>query len=268
MFRDLTIGQYLAGDSLVHRLDPRTKLTIVGAFMVVLFVAANGPAYATLTGFVVLAVALAKVPPRMLLRGLRPILFLLSLTFVLQLFLTPGTPILTLGPLVGTAEGLRVGLFMVLRLLLLLVMASLLTLTTSPVSLTDGLESVMGPLRWVGLPTHELAMMMTIALRFIPTLMEEADKVMKAQVARGADFESGNVLRRVRSLVPLLVPLFVSAFRRADELATAMEARGYDGGAERTRMNRLRATRLDAGAALVTTFLVLTVVGLRWWLGR
>lgn len=267
MFRDITIGQYLAGDSIIHRLDPRTKLTIVGVFMVVLFVATNGPAYGALAGFVALAVGLAHVPPRMLLRGLRPIIFLLSLTFVLQLFLTPGTPILALGPLVGTLEGLRTGFFMVLRLLLLLVMASLLTLTTSPVALTDGLESVLAPLGWVGLPTRELAMMMTIALRFIPTLMEEADKVMKAQMARGADFESGNALRRVRSLVPLLVPLFVSAFRRADELATAMEARGYDGGAERTRMNRLHATRLDAGAAVVTTLLVVGVVATRWWWG-
>jgi energy-coupling factor transport system permease protein len=265
MFRDITIGQYLSGSSVVHRLDPRTKITIVGVFMVVLFTATNAAAYATLTTFTVLAVHLARVPVRMLLRGLRPVLILLVLTFTLQLFLTPGRTMFILGPLVASWEGLRMGLFMVARLLLLLVMASLLTLTTSPVSLTDGLESVLAPFRLVGLPAHELAMMMTIALRFIPTLMEEADKIMKAQMARGADFESRSLSRRIRSLVPLLVPLFVSAFRRADELATAMEARCYRGGRHRTRLNRLRATVLDAAAAALTGFMAAVVIGLRWW---
>ncbi len=265
MFRDITIGQYLSGTSVVHRLDPRTKITVVGVFMIVLFTAVNAAAYATLIAFAVLAVALAEVPAGMLFRGLRPILFLLLLTFVLQLFLTRGRVLFTLGPLVATWEGLRLGVFMVLRLLLLLVMASLLTLTTSPVSLTDGLEAVLSPLRLVGVPAHELAMMMTIALRFIPTLMDEADKIMKAQMSRGADFESGNPIRRARSLVPLLVPLFVSAFRRADELATAMEARCYRGGVRRSRLKPLRATRLDAYAAVVTAVFALAVLGLRWW---
>lgn len=265
MFGNITIGQYLAGSSIVHRLDPRTKITIVGAFMIVLFTARNAPAYGVLIAFTALTVVLAQVPPKMLFRGLRPILFLLSLTFVLQLFLTRGRVLFALGPLVGTYEGLRLGVFMVLRLLLLLVMASLLTLTTSPVALTDGLEAILAPFRVVGLPAHELAMMMTIALRFIPTLMEEADKIMKAQMARGADFESGNPIRRARSLIPLLVPLFVSAFRRADELATAMESRCYRGGVSRTRLKQLRATRLDALASATTAVLVLVVLGLRWW---
>jgi energy-coupling factor transport system permease protein len=265
VLREITIGQYLSGDSLVHRLDPRTKITIVGVFMVILFTAANAPAYLILISFTLAAVALARVPPRMLLRGLRPILFLLLLTFFLQLFLTQGTTLFRLGPLVATAEGLRVGVFMVTRLLLLLVMASLLTLTTSPVSLTDGLEHILSPFRVIGLPAHELAMMMTIALRFIPTLMEEADKIMKAQMARGADFESGSIVRRARSMVPLLVPLFVSAFRRADELATAMESRCYRGGRHRTRMKKLRATRLDVAAALVMALVSAVVLGLRWW---
>ncbi|RJQ07316.1 MAG: energy-coupling factor transporter transmembrane protein EcfT [Bacillota bacterium] len=266
MLRDITIGQYLSGSSVVHRLDPRTKITVVGVFMIVLFTAINAQAYVVLVGFAVLSVVLAEVPPRMLFRGLRPVLFLLMLTFALQLFLTRGHVLFTLGPLVATWEGLRQGIFMVLRLLLLLVMASLLTLTTSPVSLTDGLEAILGPFRFVGVPAHELAMMMTIALRFIPTLMEEADKIMKAQMARGADFESGNPIRRARSLIPLLVPLFVSAFRRADELATAMESRCYRGGHKRTRLHRLRATGLDAYAAAVTAGMALIVIGLRWWI--
>jgi len=265
MFRDITIGQYLSGESLVHRLDPRTKITIVGVFMAVLFTALSAAAYAVLIGFTVLIVALAQVPPRMLFRGLKPILFLLILTFALQLFLTPGRVLFNLGPLVATYEGLRLGIFMILRLLLLLVVASLLTLTTSPVSLTDGLEAILTPFKVVGLPAHELAMMMTIALRFIPTLMEEADKIMKAQMARGADFESGNPIRRVKSLIPLLVPLFVSAFRRADELATAMESRCYRGGIKRTRLKRLKATSLDAAAGLVTAVVALAVLGIRWW---
>jgi len=265
IFGNITIGQYLAGSSVVHRLDPRTKITIVGLFMVVLFTAVNGPAYAVLTAFTALAVALARVPTRMLFRGLRPILFLLFLTFVLQLFLTHGRTLFVLGPLTASYEGLRQGVFMVLRLLLLLVTASLLTLTTSPVALTDGMEAILAPFRVIGLPAHELAMMMTIALRFIPTLMEEADKIMKAQMARGADFESGSPIRRARSLIPLLVPLFVSAFRRADELATAMEARCYRGGVKRTRLRQLRATRLDAAAAAVTAVLVAAVLALRWW---
>lgn len=265
MFGNITIGQYLAGTSPIHRLDPRTKITVVGVFMVVLFTAVNGPAYGVLIAFAAGAVVMAQVPPAMLFRGLRPILFLLTLTFVLQLFLTHGRVLFQLGPLVATYEGLRLGIFMVLRLLLLLVMASLLTLTTSPVALTDGMEAILAPFRVIGLPAHELAMMMTIALRFIPTLMEEADKIMKAQMARGADFESGNPIRRAKSLIPLLVPLFVSAFRRADELATAMESRCYRGGVKRTRLKQLRATRLDAVAAVTAAVLVGAVLGLRWW---
>ncbi len=265
MFGNITIGQYLAGSSVVHRLDPRTKITIVGLFMVVLFAAMDASAYAVLTAFAVVGVVLAHVPARMLFRGLKPILFLLSLTFVLQLFLTHGRVLFILGPLVATYEGLRLGIFMVLRLLLLLVMASLLTLTTSPVALTDGLEAILSPFKVVGLPAHELAMMMTIALRFIPTLMEEADKIMKAQMARGADFETGNPIRRAKSLIPLLVPLFVSAFRRADELATAMESRCYRGGVRRTRLKQLKATQLDALAAAVTGVMVLGVLAMRWW---
>jgi energy-coupling factor transport system permease protein len=265
MFKDITIGQYLSGESVIHRLDPRTKLTIVGVFMIVLFTAVSATAYATLIAYTAVIVVLAEVPAKMLFRGLKPILFLLVLTFCLQLFLTDGQKLFVLGPLVATYEGLRLGIFMILRLLLLLVVASLLTLTTSPVSLTDGLEAILSPFRVIGLPAHELAMMMTIALRFIPTLMEEAEKIMKAQMARGADFESGNPIRRVKSLIPLLVPLFVSAFRRADELATAMESRCYRGGVKRTRLKRLKATSLDAIAAAVTVVVALAVVGLRWW---
>ncbi|MDQ7793445.1 MAG: energy-coupling factor transporter transmembrane component T [bacterium] len=266
MLRDITIGQYLARDSSVHRLDPRTKILSTLVFMVILFLVPHVGGYVVLSFLIGLLIAMARVPLRMVLRGLRPLAFILALTFILQLFMTRGDPLFRLGTLVATREGLNMGIFMVFRLSLLIVVASLLTLTTSPIALTDGLERLLRPFRRVGVPAHELAMMMTIALRFIPTLLEEADKIMKAQVARGADFQSGNLLRRARSLVPLLVPLFVSSFRRADELALAMEARCYRGGEGRTRMKELRFQVRDGVALLIALALVLGVVRLRGWI--
>lgn len=255
------MGQYYPAESPVHSMDPRAKILISILFMVVLFLGNNFYAFAVMGAFAILAIGLSKVPLRLLIRGLRPIVFIMAFTLVLHLFLTPGGPqIFKIGPITATWAGLVQGLFIGVRLIILIVFTSLLTLTTSPIELTDGLEDLLKPFRRLGVPAHELAMMMTIALRFIPTLLEEAERIMKAQMARGADFESGNMVKRARSLVPLLVPLFVSAFRRADDLAMAMEARCYRGGEGRTRMRQLRMAFRDFaafGLFLVTAALVI-----------
>lgn len=264
MLKDLTIGQYLPIESPVHRLDPRTKILLTLVFLTAVFFVPDFRGYYILTAFTILAILAARLPIRFVLRGLRPVVFLLLITVILNFFLTPGEPLWKIGPLTATREGVRQGLLMGYRLLLLIVTASLLTLTTSPISLTDGLERLLRPFQRFGVPAHELAMMMTIALRFIPTLTDEADRILKAQMARGADFGSGNVLNRAKALIPLLVPLFVSAFRRADELATAMESRCYRGGEGRSRMKQLRVGFGDAVAVLVTVaFLAAAVVGTR-----
>lgn len=263
MVRNIPIGQFIPGESFVHRLDPRTKISVIMLYIVILFVADHLAAYMLLLVLLLAAIAATGLSPRIILRGMRSILFLIVLTVVLNTFMTGGTPIATLGPLTVTREGLRQGAFMGGRLIMLITATSIMTLTTSPIDLTDGLERMMKPFQRIGVPAHELAMMMTIALRFIPTLMEEADKIMKAQMARGADFESGNVLHRARSLVPLLVPLFVSAFRRADELALAMEARCYRGGQNRTRMRQLRMGVRDAAAAMLSAGVAGGVIAIR-----
>ncbi len=242
---EVIIGQYYPVGSVVHSLDPRAKILISLIFMIVLFVGNNFYAFIVAGIFAFTAVMLSKIPWRVLLRGLRPIIFIMSFTMVLHLFLTPGPAMFQIGPLKATWTGLVQGLFIGVRLIILILFTSLLTLTTSPIELTDGLEDILKPFSRLGVPAHEIAMMMTIALRFIPTLLEEADRIMKAQMARGADFESGNMIQRAKSLVPLLVPLFVSAFRRADDLAMAMEARCYRGGEGRTRMRELRLTPKD-----------------------
>lgn len=243
--REITIGQYIPGNSVVHRLDPRTKIIITLIYMVLLFVLNNFEGYLFPVLFILMASLFSRISIRYMMKGLRPLIFIIALTFVLNLFMIKGRVIYEIGPFDVTYEGLYQGAFMVIRLILLIVGTSLLTLTTSPISLTDGIERLLSPFRRIGVPAHELAMMMTIALRFIPTLLEETDKIMKAQMARGADFESGNILRRARNMVPLLVPLFISAFRRADDLAMAMEARCYRGGENRTRMKELRMTGMD-----------------------
>lgn len=263
MVRNIPIGQYIPGESPVHRLDPRTKILTVLAYIVVLFVADGLAAYLLLAALAAGAFLATRLRPGIILRGLRSILLLILLTVSFNLFMTPGPVLVKIGPLVATTTGATVAAFMGARLVLLIVVTSLVTLTTSPIDLTDGLERLMKPLGRVGVPAHELAMMMTIALRFIPTLLEEADRIMKAQMARGADFESKNLVRRVRNLVPLLVPLFVSSFRRADELALAMEARCYRGGQGRTRMRQLRLKRLDAVVAALTIVVMSAVVVLR-----
>ncbi len=254
--RYVTIGQYLPRESPVHRLDPRTKIAAVTMLTVAIFVVRDFSGYALLTLFLGGVVLAAQIPLGYLLRGLRPIVFLLFFTLVLNVFfsgLQGGTLLFRLGPLVATREAVLRALFVGYRLVGLVLVTSLLTFTTSPMELTDGIERSLRPFRRLGVPAHELAMMMTIALRFIPTLLEETEKIMKAQMARGAEFDQGNVLRRARALVPVLVPLFVSAFRRADDLALAMLARCYRGGEHRTRMRELRFSPRDGIALAVAT---------------
>lgn len=260
------IGQYYPGDSLLHRLDPRLKMGLVLVFMISVFFITN------FAGFAVVAIAVAAVvlasglPLGWIVRSLRPLVFIVVLTMGLHsvhLASSGGPALLALGPVKITEAGLVSGLFFSLRLILLVLGSSLLTLTTTPIRLTDAIESTLRPLGRIGVPSHEIAMMMTVALRFIPTLVEETDRIMKAQMARGADFESGNLIRRARSYVPLLVPLFVSIFRTADELAVAMESRCYRGGEGRTRLHELIATRTDwlTGAAVLVALLAIVAVG-------
>lgn len=254
MLRDITVGQYYPADSLLHRLDPRTKLIATMVFIIIIFMVKTPLQYAALGLFVLLSIFLSKVPVRYMIRGLRSILFILIFAFVINLFFTPGTPIFQLWRIRITYEGLRLASMMLIRLIFLIMGTSLMTLTSSPIQLTDGIEKLLSVFKRVGFPAHEVAMMMSIALRFIPTLLEETDKIMKAQMARGADFESGRLLKRAKALVPLLVPLFIASFKRADDLASAMEARCYRGGKGRTRLHELRYARRD-----IVVFLVLIV---------
>ena len=262
--RDITLGQYFPGNTIVHRLDPRTKLLCTILYIISLFLARGPVGYAVL--FLVLAscTAAAKIRPAALFRGMRPILFIIVLTAVLNVFYTPGTVLWQWRFLRVTVEGLWAAFFMVLRITFLISSPFLLTYTTSPILLTDGLEKLLGPLKRIHVPVHELSMIMSIALRFIPTLIEETDKIMSAQKARGADFDTGNLFQKAKALVPLLVPLFVSAFRRAEELATAMECRCYHGGEGRTRLRQLRFQGADASALVGFCALAVGV----WVLGR
>lgn len=256
MIKDITIGQYLPGESKIHKLDPRVKISIAFIFIINLFVVNNFIGYIPSLILIVSSILISKIPIKYILKGLKPILIILLITAIINIFLTTGTVIYSLGPLSITLEGLKLAGFMMVRLVFLIIGTSLLTLTTSPISLTDGIEHLLNPLKRIGVPAHELAMMMTIALRFIPTLLDETDKIMKAQTARGADFESGNIINRAKNLVPLLVPLFISSFRRADDLAMAMEARCYRGGDNRTRMKQLKIEAGDIVAVLILAILV------------
>ena len=244
--KDITLGQYFPGNSPIHRLDPRAKLVALVLYIVALFLAEWFVTYAIMLGVLILVVVLSTVKPKALLRGMKPILILLIFTAVLNMLYTPGTELVSFWVFTITYEGILHAFFMVVRIMMLISCTFLLTYTTSPLALTDGLEGVLSPLKKIKVPVHELAMMMSIALRFIPTLIEETDKIMSAQRARGADFDTGNLLQKAKALIPLLVPLFISAFRRADELATAMECRCYHGGTGRTRMNRLHFKPADA----------------------
>ena len=263
MLKNITIGQYFPGNSFVHRLDPRTKILLTVALIVAVFLCDGFLPFAAVFGFVLLCARVSNIGVRFLVRGLKPVAYIVVITFILNIFFqSEGTPLFSWKFITVTDLGLRRAAFLAVRLVLLIVASQLLTLTTSAISLTDGLESLMRPLRRLRFPAHEIAMMMSIALRFIPTLMEEADKIMKAQMARGADFESGNLFKRARAMVPLLVPLFVSAFRRADELAMAMEARCYHGGEGRTRMRQLHFAKGDLVAALWFAALLALIVAL------
>ena len=251
MLRDITLGQYYQADSVIHRLDPRVKLGTTILFIISLFVFDGVGGYVTAALFLALVIRLSGVPFRFMVKGMKSIVFLLSITVIFNLFLTPGEPILHLWKHTVTQEGVRLAVLLSIRLGFLIIGSSVMTLTTTPNQLTDGLEKMLKPLNKVKVPVHEIAMMMSIALRFIPILMEETDKIMKAQLARCADFESGNLVKKAKSLVPLLVPLFISAFRRANDLAMAMEARCYRGGEHRTKMKPLHYERRDYIAYLV-----------------
>ncbi len=246
---NVTIGQFFPGDSFLYRLDPRTKLILTVALIVLVFISRSFIGFALIFLFVLWCAFSTKIGLKYMLRGLKPLFVIIALTFALNLFLMrDGETLARWGVIQITTGGVRTAVFMAVRLILLVLCSQVLTLTTSPISLTDGMESLMRPLSKIGFPAHEISMMMSIALRFIPTLMEETEKIRRAQMARGADFESGNLIQRARAMVPLLVPLFVSAFRRADELAMAMEARCYHGGAGRTKMKQLRFHWRDGAA--------------------
>lgn len=260
MLKDITIGQYIAGDSFIHKMDPRGKIFAIFIFMAALFTAKDAMSYGIIFVFSVFIILLSKISIKHYLKGLKPLIIIIALTSTMHFFLTPGEEIWSWGFLVLTKEGLLQGFFMGLRLALLIIITSVLTLTTTPISLTDGIEKLLNPFKKIGLPAHELAMMMTIALRFIPTLIEETEKIMNAQKARGADFESGNLVNRAKALIPILVPLFISSFRRADDLAVAMEARCYRGGEGRTRLRELAYTPRDFIAIIVLLFLLIMVI--------
>lgn len=263
MLRDITLGQYYQTESVIHRLDPRVKLVTTICFIISLFIVDNWIGYLIAILFLALVIRLSRVPVKFMVRGMKSILFLLIVAGCFNLFLTPGEVLVSFWKLKITKEGIFLASFMALRLILLIMGSSVMTLTTTPNQLTDGLEKLLGPLKHLRVPVHEIAMMMSIALRFIPILMEETDKIMKALIARGADFESGNLIKKAKSLVPLLVPLFISAFRRANDLAMAMEARCYRGGEHRTKMKPLIYRKRDwcAYGAVLVYLAVIVVFG-------
>ena len=267
MLKDITLGQFFPGNTLAHRLDPRTKLIFTVLYIVALFSAKSFVSYGVMALWLVTAVQVSKVGYKALVKGMKPVWFIIVFTAVLNIIYIKGTPLVTLWKFTIYREGVETAVFMILRIAMLIMGTFLLTYTTSPIRLTDGLESLLSPLKKLHAPVHELAMMMAIALRFIPTLIEETDKIMSAQKARGADFESGGLLQRAKALIPILVPLFISAFRRADELATAMECRCYSGGEGRTKLHVLRFVGVDwlvlaLGGILTAAVIVLGRMGL------
>lgn len=266
MLKDITLGQYFPGTSFLHQLDPRCKIIATLIVIVAIFLAGSLPAYGLITVFILLCFFISHLPLKLILKSLKPLWVIIILTMGIHVFTTSGTVIWQWGILHITWEGIRQGALMTARLIYLIVFSSLLTYTTSPIVLTDGIEHLLNPFRRIGVPAHELAMMMTIALRFIPTLLEETDRIMKTQTARGANFTSGSIMQRGRNMIPLLVPLFVSAFRRADDLATAMEARCYRGGEGRTRMHELAYTFRDTIAMIVVIGLTAVLVAMRWFI--
>ena len=266
MLKDITLGQYFPGKSPIHLLDPRTKLIMLVLYIVGLFVASGWISYAVMFAFLATVIAVSRIPVKSIVRGMKPLVVILIFTGLLNLFFTDtGNVLVEFWVIRITDDGLIRAFFMVARILMLISGTFLLTYTTSPIALTDGLESLLNPLKKIKVPVHELSMMMCIALRFIPTLIEETDKIMSAQKARGADFETGSLIQRAKALVPILVPLFIGAFRRADELATAMECRCYQGGEGRTKMKLLRFRQRDMLSFLVGIVLVAGISALAWF---
>ncbi len=264
MLRDITIGQYYPVKSAVHSLDARVKILAVLAYIITLFFVDSFIGYAVVTVILGTTIAVSKVPFKFMVKGIKGIFVILIFTAIINVFSTQGENVLfKLGVFTATMEGVILAIKMIIRLILLIVGSSMLTLTTSPIELTDGIEYILKPFKKIGLPSHEIAMMMTIALRFIPTLLDETDKIMKAQQARGADFETGNIIQRAKSLIPILVPLFVSAFRRAEELAMAMEARCYHGDSNRTRMNEMKLKSIDYLAFVLVILYIILIIVLR-----
>ena len=267
MLRDITSGQYYQAKSPIHALDPRVKLVGTMVFLISLFIGRNVIMYAVATAFLAAVIKVSKVPFKFMVRGLKSIVFIAVFSAVFNLFLTEGTPIVQFGIFKLTWEGIEMAAFMVIRLIYLIIGSSLMTLTTTPNDLTDGLEKGLGFLNKIKVPVHEIAMMMSIALRFIPILIEETDKIMKAQMARGADFENGNLIEKAKAMIPILVPLFVSAFRRANDLANAMEARCYHGSEGRTKMKPLKYTRNDRIAYGVLAVYLIGIIALNVFMG-
>lgn len=266
MLTDITLGQYYPGDSFLHRMDPRAKIFCTVLFIAAVFLAESSAAYVLVTVFIILSMALSKLPPILMWKSVKPLWIILIFTMLIHLLTTPGTELFSYGWITISKEGVHNGILMTLRLVYLIIFSSLLTYTTSPIVLTDGIEHLLMPFKRFGVPAHELAMMMTIALRFIPTLLEETDRIMKAQASRGADFTAGNILQRAKNMIPVLVPLFISAFRRADELATAMEARCYRGGEGRTRMHELAYSWRDTAGYAATCVVFAVLVAMRCFL--
>jgi len=264
MIRDITIGQYVQGDSPLHKADPRTKILLTFIMMIFIFMINNYWGYLLLTIFTSITIISSNIPVKFVIKGLKPILFIVVFAGLINMFTIGGTPVFHVGIFKMTYEGIDVAIKMAIRLFLLIIIASLLTYTTTPMTLTDGIEKLLAPLNYFKVPVHEISMMMTIALRFIPTLLEETDKIIKAQSSRGADFDTGNLVQRAKSFIPVLIPLFISAFRRADELATAMEARCYRGSEGRTRMKQLSFTKYDVIISSVTVVFMAMVLMLQY----
>ncbi len=264
MIRDITLGQYYPAQSWVHRLDARTKIIATLLYIIELFIVNNFWGFLIAGAALFTIIAISKVPVKFIFRGLTAVFIIIAFTVILNLFMVKGHVLWHWRFLTITYEGVVRACFMAVRLVLLIIGSSMMTLTTKPIELTDGLEKLLNPFKKIGLPSHEIALMMTIALRFIPTLMEETDKIIKAQQARGADFESGNILQRAKSLIPILIPLFISSFRIAQDLALAMEARCYNGGTGRTRMNEIRFAKADAVAAVLMVLFLAAIIGSRF----
>ena len=266
MLTDITLGQYYPGESFIHQMDPRTKIVCTMIFIAAIFLASSPLSYVVITGFLALTIFYSNIPLKLVVKSIKPLWFILIFTFLIHIFTTPGQMFFTFGIIHASKEGIVYGAYMTLRLVYLITFSSLLTYTTSPIMLTDGIEALLMKFHKLGVPAHELAMMMSIALRFIPTLLEETDRIMKAQASRGANFTTGSIMQKAKSMIPVLVPLFVSAFRRADDLATAMEARCYRGGEGRSKMHQLCYTNKDrigfAAVMLVTLILLIMRVGI------